>query len=93
MVLTVREDIGCDPGYFFTWHDAREGPLWPETLTGDTIRVWIVDVNDMRLFIAGETHRDLRPGEALTHARQTGLEQEIQQIVDSIHFGLLRGPG
>jgi len=38
------------------------------------------------LFIAGETHRDLAPGVAITDAGRARLEQEIQQIVDSIRF-------
>lgn len=93
LVLTVRDDVGCDPGYFFTWHDLDGGPLWPETLAGDTIRVWIVEMDGTRLFIAGETHADLRLGEAMTEAEQAGLDREIRQIVDSIRFERDSGPG
>ncbi len=77
MVLTVREDLGCDPGFFYTWQDLEWGALWPDTRPGDTIRVWIVEVDGTRLFIAGETNTDAGPE----------LEQEIEQIVDSIRFG------
>jgi hypothetical protein len=76
VVITVREDVGCDPGFFYTWQDAEEGALWPMTDVGDTIRVWIVDVDGTRLFIAGETKT----------AAGSELEQEIQQIVESIRF-------
>ena len=76
MVLTVRENVGCDPGFFDTWRDVFGGALWPTTGVGDTIRVWIVDVEGTRLFIEAET----------TEQPTSGLEQEIQQIVESIRF-------
>jgi hypothetical protein len=74
--LTVRQDLGCDPGYFYTW-DMRDwvGAGWDETTNGDTIRIWIVDVDGTRLFI-----------EAETHPTDLDLEPEIHQIVDSIRF-------
>jgi hypothetical protein len=76
VVLTVRENVGCDPGFFDTWRDVFGGALWPTTGVGDTIRVWIVDVEGTRLFIEAET----------TEQATSGLEQEIQQIVESIRF-------
>ena len=42
---------------------------------GDTIRVWIIDVDRKRLFIEAETTK-----------QGAGLEQEVQQIVESISF-------
>jgi hypothetical protein len=76
VVLTVRENVGCDPGFFYTWRDIEGGALWPTTGVGDTIRVWIVDVDRTRLFIAAET----------TEQASSDLEQEVQQIVESIRF-------
>jgi hypothetical protein len=76
VVLTVREDAGCDPGYFYTWHDEMWGPFWAGTDAGNTIRVWIVDVAGTLLFIEAET----------TGSADSDLDQEIQQIVDSIRF-------
>jgi hypothetical protein len=76
VVLTVREDVGCDPGFFYAWQDVEEGALWPMTDVGDTIRVWIVDVSGTRLFIEAET----------TKQAGSDLEQEIRQIVESIRF-------
>jgi hypothetical protein len=87
VVLTVREDVGCDPGYFYTWNAVGTmGPLWVETDVGDTIRVWIIDVNGARLFIEAETTT-----EALSYLENFKrppliLEQEIQRIVESIRF-------
>lgn len=83
LVLSVRETRGCDPGYFHSWRDAMGGALWPKTTRGDTIRIWLVNVDGVRLFIAGETHKF-----ALPH-RQVGskITTEIQQIVNSIRFG------
>jgi hypothetical protein len=76
VVLTVRENVGCDPGFFYTWRDVFGGALWPTTEMGVTIRVWIVDVDGTRLFIEGET----------TDQASLDLEQEVQQIVESISF-------
>jgi hypothetical protein len=77
VVLTVLEDVGCRPGYFFGWQQHWEGAFWAETEPGDTIRVWIVDVDGTRLFIEAET----------TKQAGSDLEQELQQIVESIRFG------
>jgi hypothetical protein len=76
VVLTVREDRGCDPGFFYTWRSKCLGPCWMETNVDDTIEVWVVDVVGQRLFIEAET----------TTQADSGLEQEIQQIVRSIRF-------
>jgi hypothetical protein len=76
VVLNVRENVGCDPGFFYTWRDVYGGALWPRTGVGDMIRVWIVDVDGTRLFIAAAT----------TEQASSGLEKEIQQIVRSIRF-------
>jgi hypothetical protein len=83
VVLTVREDVGCDPGYFFTWPDLQGGPLWPETPVGATIRVWIVDVAGTLLFIEAETSEETKTMELAGPE----LEREIEQIVASIRFG------
>jgi len=76
VVLTVREDAGCDPGYFFAWREDFGGAFWAATEVGDTIRVWIVDFDGKRLVIEAETNKDAN----------SALEREIQQIVESIRF-------
>jgi hypothetical protein len=76
VVLTVREDAGCDPGYFFAWREDFGGAFWAATEVGDTIRVWIVDFDGKRLVIEAETNKDAN----------SALEQEIQRIVESIRF-------
>jgi len=76
VVLIVRKDLGCDPGYFFTWDAVLGGAFWLRTVPGDTIRAWIVEVDGKRLFIEAETS---------TQAT-AGLEQEIQDIIGSIRF-------
>ncbi len=76
VVVTVRETVGCDPGFFYSWRFVFGGALWPATGGGNTIRVWIVAVNGTRLFIA-----------AVTDEQATSrLKKEIQQIVESIRF-------
>jgi hypothetical protein len=74
--LIVREDVGCDPGFFFTYPNLFEGALWPETTPGDTIQVWIIDVEGLLLFIAGET----KPNAS------AALEQDVVDIVQSIQI-------
>ena len=76
VVLTVRKDLRCDPGFFYTWEDVEAGALWPYTVAGVTIDVWIVDVRGTRLFIEAETTRQAGPE----------LEREVQQVVGSIRF-------
>ncbi len=76
LTLTVRENIGCHPGFFFTWNDELGGALWTRTGVGDAMRVWIVDLGGSRLFI----------GAATTPQASPELEQEIQRIVRSIRF-------
>lgn len=77
VVLRVREDAGCDPGYFHTWHDVRWGASWPETRVGDTIRVWIVDVAGTRLYFGALTNPDA----------DAALVRQVDGIVSSIRFG------
>jgi len=75
-VLTVRETLGCDPGFFVTWDPAGGGPGWWTTNAGDTIRVWIVNLDGKLFVLVGVSTEDA----------STRLEQEIQDIVDSIQF-------
>jgi hypothetical protein len=76
VVLKVRKNVGCDPGFFYTWRTGWGGAFWRTTDVGDTIRVWIVPVDGTRLFIAAATSWQI-------HA---ALEKEIQQIIESIRF-------
>jgi hypothetical protein len=68
--------LNRDPGFFFTWRDVFGGALWPTTGVGDTISVWIVDVDGTRLFIEAETTKQAGPS----------LEHEVQKIAESIRF-------
>jgi hypothetical protein len=76
VVLTVRERVGCDPGFFYEWEDEDVGAFWLETLVGDTVRVWVVEVDGTRLLIEAETNPDA----------DAQLEREVEQIVHSIRF-------
>ena len=75
VVLSVRTDITC-AGAFYLWYDwdrpSRSAP------PGETIRIWIVDYLrfGMRFWIEAKTPKGAAPE----------LDQEIQQIVDSIGF-------
>jgi hypothetical protein len=76
VVLTVRDDVGCDPGFFYAWNDVKAGALWTTTGVGSTIRVWIVDVDGTRLFIEAATTKQAGPA----------LEKEVHRIVRSLRF-------
>jgi hypothetical protein len=77
LALVVRQDVGCDPGHFFIWHDMEAGALWPATEVGDTLSMWVVDSRETPIVIA-----------ALTSEQATrGLQLEIGKIVGSIRFG------
>jgi hypothetical protein len=96
VVLKVRRDRGCDPGYFFTWKPSgwREGlrdgqcwgACWIKAGVGDTFRVWIVDVEGKRLVLAARMER-IEPGMEV-HFRADWLkaEREIASIIRSIRF-------
>jgi hypothetical protein len=90
VVLTVRKDLGCEPGYFFTWRPRNVcwGACWlSESSVGNTIRVWIVDVGGTRLFIDAETRKQhARTGEAVPPRVYREVEQEITKIIGSIRF-------
>jgi hypothetical protein len=76
LALVVRQDVGCDPGHFFIWHDMEAGALWPATEVGDTLKLWVVDAQQTPIVIA-----------ALTSEQATrGLRQEVVKIVRSIRF-------
>lgn len=82
VVLTVRKDVGCDPGFFYTWRDVSGGAFWPTTSVGDTIRVWVIPVagtlfyKRTRLFIAAAAKEDAN----------AMLNREVEQIVGSFRL-------
>lgn len=80
VVLTIREDLGCEPHDAYLWYDESSGGAiggwrWAEGL-GATYRVWIIDVDGTLVWINAYTFKgaDSEPG------------LEIQQIIDSIQF-------
>jgi hypothetical protein len=95
VVLTVRRDLGCDPGFFYSWQPSAPdgeclGACWLDTNVGDTISVWIVAVHGKRLVIAAETRQPGSQGYPLatqvTRADVREVEEEIEKIVGSIRF-------
>jgi Tol biopolymer transport system component len=92
VVLAVREDVGCDPGFFFTWIDEMWGPFWPGTYAGDVIKVWIVEIEGTHLVIEAETKQpeSVSPPLGLstrpTRADVRNVDREIASIVGSIRF-------
>jgi hypothetical protein len=85
VALKVREDAGCDPGFFYNWKAQTGGAMWTETGVGDTIMVWIVDVGGTRFFIAAETAAAASDS-PLTSTERAELGEEMRQIVTSIRF-------
>ena len=81
VVLTVRQQVSCDPGFFYTWREVAGGAFWRTTNVGDTIRVWIVPVpgtffKRTRLFIAAATREDA----------DATLKRELDRVVGSFRF-------
>ena len=74
VVLKIRKNVGCDPGFFYSWPNYGLGGAFWHMNVGDTIRVWVVPVGRARLFIAAAE-------------RAGALEEEVTQIVQSIRFG------
>jgi hypothetical protein len=89
VVLRVRRNRGCDPGYFFTWRPRNvcSGACWLGSSVGDTMRVWIVEVRGTRLFFEAATkQRHAVTKEPVPSADLMKVEQEITKIVGSIRF-------
>jgi hypothetical protein len=79
VVLTVPEDVECragDGGFYLWYGDLDNGESRYASALGETLRVWIIDVDGTRLFIEAESYKGAGPE----------IDQEIQEIVDSIRF-------
>ncbi|MGH2462495.1 MAG: hypothetical protein ACRDFZ_02570 [Candidatus Limnocylindria bacterium] len=76
VVIALREDVACGagPDGMYLWWDEGIGGFYPDNL-GDTLQVWIIDVGGATVWIDGESL-----------AGATDVQQELQQIVDSIQF-------
>jgi hypothetical protein len=79
VTIQVREDVDCPPNEFYLWYREADGPAeggrWPDQL-GDTINVWIIDVDGTLVWIDGSWSVNTTPS----------LHEEMLQIVDSIQF-------
>lgn len=86
VVLRIRRDRVCDPGFFFTWKprwpfNPRSpdgqcwGACWLRARAGETIRLWIVDVGGKRLAF-----------EAVTADPSDALAREVEAIIASVRF-------
>jgi hypothetical protein len=76
--IRVREDVECAPREFSLWYQEAEGPAggrFPDAL-GDTINVWIIDVDGAIVWIDGSWSVNTTPA----------LQAEMRQIVESIQF-------
>ncbi len=77
VVIKIPDSIACSPATFFLWYDAtEEGSKRYATQAGETIRVWIIEIDGVRIQIDGETFAGAgaQPG------------NEMQGIIDSIQF-------
>ena len=72
----VLDDVGCDPGFIYAWDPPLGGAIWRTPEPGDTVVVWLVNVDGTVLVIAGETRANAG----------AGVQGEIEQIVTSIRF-------
>lgn len=80
VVLTIPNDLPCDPRSFGLWSDDVRGPR-TVTAPGSRIEVWIFNPNDRPVFgrvvIEAETYPGVSPE----------VEREIEQIVASVDHG------
>jgi hypothetical protein len=91
VVVTVRRNLGCDPGFFFGWQASEcWGACWLEASVGDKVTLWIVDVHGKRLVVEAETTQPgshgRPPGTPVRRADVREVEAEIETIVESIRF-------
>jgi hypothetical protein len=78
VTIQVREDIACAAESFLLWYREANGATdgrWPDA-RGDTINVWIIDVDGTLVWIDGSWSLNTTPT----------LHDEMRQIVDSIRF-------
>jgi hypothetical protein len=78
VTIQVHEDIDCPPNEFFLWYHEVDGSpegRWPDA-RGDTINVWIIDVDGTIVWIDGSWSVSTTPT----------LHEEMLQIVESIQF-------
>jgi hypothetical protein len=77
VVITIPNDISCDPNDFFLWEDVKTRSARYATERNSTIYVWIIQAEfDSLVWIDGETYEESGPQ----------AEQELRQIVESIEF-------
>ena len=78
VTIRVRDDIDCPPGEFLVWYnevDGQMGGRYPDAV-GDTINVWIIDVDGTIVWIDGSWAKGSPP------TRQ----RDMEQIIESIQF-------
>lgn len=73
----IPKDITCASGRFTIWRDPVGGGLWENAPFGETVRMWILDVDGSRFVVTGVYH-------STTSAADRA---ELQGIVDSLTFG------
>ena len=76
-VLRVQNAGTCQPGFLYTWPEGPGGGWWTGARRGDTLQLWIVDVDGPILVVEAISH----PGAGIA------VKHEIQQIVASMSFG------
>jgi hypothetical protein len=74
LTLEVDAAAACEPDTLYLWYDAQSAYRYVTAL-GDTIRIWIVEVDGARLVIEAETRAD---SSAETEARLTELVESIR---------------
>jgi hypothetical protein len=75
VLVSIPKDAPCAAEQFHLWYDNEIGGRWASLLP-TTIRVWVVDVDGTPLFFETEVLDWADPG----------IDEEMQQIVNSIQF-------
>jgi hypothetical protein len=76
--IRIREDVDCAAPEFLLWYAQQDGPdegRWPDAL-GDTMDVWIIDVDGTNVWIDGTAGKTTTPA----------VREVIAQMIESIQF-------
>jgi hypothetical protein len=80
LVIRVTDDAGCDPGFFYSWPWWLGGSFWNETVPGDTVRVWVVDLDGKPLVLIAASHA----------SADDSVERDVAQMVDGLRITTTR---
>lgn len=80
LVVRVIDDVGCDPGFFYAWPWWLGGEFWDESYPGDTIRIWVVNIDGAPLILIAASHATADPS----------VEADFEEMVGGLEITSVR---